>query len=228
MRTLMRLLASVILCLPFSVFGQDFDNEYADVGGSEFKRKGYQFVNAEKGEGFDTAVVQDPITGDVILKRRPRGPVPATMNGKKIYKLTEVTTPPQTIITAQPLEEYLLDNLMGSFVNYWTDTFTIKLELRNVIIDETGKVVYYDFGQVKGWGPDETTRTLNRGDLSDKVESLMSKAPLMKPATYNGKAVPAYTGVTLEYYEIDIRKPNVTYRKTKNKYHGKNPYVTIK
>ncbi len=217
----MRLLVLVVMCLPFVVWGQEFENKDYSLGGIEFSRKGYKFVKAEKSEGLDTMFIQDPITGDVIMKTRPSNPVPATMNGKKIYKLKEVTTPPQAIIGTQPLAEYLLDNLKGTIREFKVDSLTIKIELKNIIVDEKGTIVYFEFGSVKGWWEDETIRTLGRGELGDKIESLLSKAPSMKPAMYNGKAVPAYTDVSLEYFEIDILKPAVTYRRTGNKGYGR-------
>src|SRR5690606_19558716 len=109
---------------------------------------------------IDTFMVQDPATGEMILRIARREPVPVKINGDTIYQdyalrdmigkgLETVTS--QSTLKASGMRLYLLDNLKKEISklhdgNYW-------LGISNVIVDKNGKVVYYDYAGLQTKSP---------------------------------------------------------------------------
>ncbi len=78
---------------------------------------------------------------------------------------------------------------------------SLRIDIRNVIADQTGKIVFYQLGPVKGLA-DGRPRILQRQELSARISELMNKYPAMKPAQIKGRNVAAYTNVNLGLYNV--------------------------
>ncbi len=81
--------------------------------------------------------------------------------------------------------------------------------LDNVIIDEKGRVVYFEYDGIKVWA-DGMVRELNVSIA--RMNKIMSNAPAMEPPTIDGKPVAAHTGIFLQDYEIEIADKNISWR----------------
>ncbi|MCF8449356.1 MAG: hypothetical protein K9G49_05730 [Taibaiella sp.] len=208
------LLTSVIVvwaCSSASI-AQEFIACYPslDYDGGVFKRKGYSF---EMGKPrIDTIIVQDPINGEIIVKNFPGNPLPTSVNGLKVYnKYTEKLTPPKAKMGALSIEDYLLQNLKDEFIPFSNDVSAFRIDLSNVIVDDKGKVAYYECRKVNCYMADGTERTC-ANVISAKLNKLLSDMPAMIPAMKAGKPVAGYTAVYLKKYRIEVKDQQATYR----------------
>ncbi len=199
------ILSIVLFAICSHLSAQEFtqDNEV-------FTRKGCKFETG-KAHSIYTETVVNPITAETITKTRNGPAQPSTVNGHKVYSEKEATTPPQNYPGAKSLEAYLLDSLAGDSRLWLTRNIVARLDLQSVIVDEKGRVVYFEYAGIKAWTKNGV-RDLN-DNLALKINRLMSNAPAMKPATVNGKNVTAYSCVFLQDYAIDAAARNVTWRK---------------
>lgn len=147
----------------------------------------------------DTTMVQDPVTGEYLMKIAQRPPSPVKLNGNKIYQPEEIDAMPNGMgkpsnekagLNSSAIKEYLLDNLIEEFKEMPDGRYYFSMY--NIVSDETGKIVYFDFGGVM--------RNENKGkpipkELQDKIAKrvaiLLNEAPKHTPATVNGKPVPS-------------------------------------
>jgi len=177
-----------------------------------FTRKGYKYTAGKT--QTDTIVVTDPVTGDEMEQQRIREYLPLYANGKKVYDPGEVTTPAQIYPVQQPVEDYILAGLTDYFVSLNLDDFltSFRLKLRNVVVDETGRIVFYELDGTHGIDKNGNVRTLSGYEaLSAKINELISNAPVMKPATLNGVSVAAYTSINLHQYKITVQEGAIAY-----------------
>lgn len=206
------LVLSVILCLPAVSIAQEFNHIGDEKGYGYYARKDCKFVYAKPTE-YDTIIVIDPITKGVKQRQVIRNQAPITVNGQKIFRRDEVSTMPNTTINNMPLEEYLLEGLKDYLTKQIDDSLTLLFDMPYIAVDDKGRIIYYELYGTKGWGADGTVRTLSNRGLDDKIEELFSEAPLLKPATYNGKNVAAYVRIDLDTYWVDIHNHTLAYRK---------------
>lgn len=203
----------IVVCACSSAsIAQDFIACYPslDYDGGVFKRKGYSF---EMGKPrIDTIIVQDPINGEIIVKNFPGNPLPTSVNGVKVYHMyTEKSIPPKADIGGLSIEDYLLQNLKDEFIPVSNDIRAFRIDLSNVIIDDKGKVAYYESKGVNGYMADGTERRC-ANVVSAKLKKLLSDMPAMIPATKAGKPVAGHTAVYLKNYRIEVKDQKATYR----------------
>lgn len=159
-------------------------------------------------------VVTDPIDGKQAKVNR-NIPLPLEMNGKKIYNTSQVTTASTCKTSGGSLERYLMDGLSHTMkAAKWPDG-TYRIDVRSVIVDENGKVVYYTYEGIKLVDKDNMARSINDGPMAVDIEKLMTKAP-MHPAMYQGKPVVAYYSMNLDDNDIVV-KDHAVFSYTKNK-----------
>lgn len=205
-------LLTVFLCLPAVSIAQDFTHIGHEKGYGYYARKDCQLVYTTPTD-YDTIIVIDPITRGVKQRLVFKNQAPQTVNGQKIFRRDEVSTMPNTNINNMPLEEYLLDGLKDYLTKQVDDSLTLLFDMPYIAVDDKGRIIYYELYGTKGWGTDGTVRTLSNRGLDDKIEAILSSAPLLKPATYNGKNVTAYVRIDLDTYWVDIHNHTLAYRK---------------
>jgi hypothetical protein len=172
--------------------------------------EGYSFEMGAP--GIDTIIVQDPINGEIVVKNFPGNPLPTSVNGVKVYQMyTEKTIPPKAGVGAPSIEEYLLQNLKDEFIPVAKDISGFRIDLSNVIVDDKGKVAYYECRKVNCYMADGTERTC-ANVVAAKLNKLLSDMPAMIPATKAGKPVAGYTAVYLKKYRIEVKDQQATYR----------------
>lgn len=133
-----------------------------------------------------------------------RSGYPATINGDKIYEYDEVGKPASVATGQHPLKDYLftgMEDMLRSYFRNDPSLQSLRVDIRNVIADKTGKIVFYQLGPVKGLAGGRP-RILQREELSARISELMSKYPAMKPAQIKGRNVAAYTNVSLGLYNV--------------------------
>ncbi|MCF8449357.1 MAG: hypothetical protein K9G49_05735 [Taibaiella sp.] len=208
----MLLVLAAFLCQTVDSIAQEFNHIGDEKGYGYYARKDCQFVYTKPTE-YDTIIVIDPITKGVKQRLAISNHAPQSVNGQKIYRRNEVSTMPNTNINNMPLEEYLLDGLKDYLTKQVDDSLTLLFDMPYIAVDDKGRIIYYELYGTKGWGTDGTVRTLSNRGLDDKIEELFSKAPPLKPATYNGRNVAAYLRIDLDAYEVDIFNHTFVYRK---------------
>jgi hypothetical protein len=164
---------------------------------------------------YDTMIVVDPVTGDEMMKIRSTDPEPETINGKRIYRYDAVTTPPQPYASKGTIESYLLTKLADDLGKLPDGIY--RIELHQVVIDEKGKVIYYNYAGIvsrdKGGKairlPEEVVKKLD-----NKINTLMENAPAMMPATLNGEKVTAMANVYMQMNKIEVTNHTATYTKS--------------
>lgn len=148
---------------------------------------------------------------------------PITMNGNKIYSESETTTPPGDVIIHLPgeksrmnnsrqhsLAEYLLNNIIKDTLPASFSGYTMRVELRDLVVDEKGNIVYYYFDGIKCTGPDGQIRTMKY--YPAKIDALLASVHYLKPATLNGNKATVRLNPTLPYYKLEVKNHVVTYK----------------
>lgn len=166
------------------------------------------------GSVMDTMLIVDPIDGSETI-RVYVDDVPVSMNGKKIYKLNEVTTPPQTKMGSVLLEDYIIEAAKKNLIK-WNVEGATRIELGRFVIDEQGKIVYYHYHGTTCRPGDGVVRKLGN-PFDDKLEEILAKAPPMQPAKVNGKNVLAFAPIAMRDYKITVRNKTVTYSRDSEK-----------
>jgi len=197
--------------LSLSLFAQDFERN-----GNETTYKGNKF-RMDKHGGWDTVILIDPVT-DSEVRKIIEIPRPISMNGKKIYDADEVTTLPQNYLINSSLEEYILNNLKANENLKALPDGDLNLKLYDVVIDENGKVVFYDYGGL--WFKDKKDKIVQQLGRDSIIDALLTSAPPLKPGMLNGKKVTARLKTTMNSYDVEINNYTITYSR-KNIVSGK-------
>ncbi len=152
----------------------------------------------------DTVMMQDPVNGDMVMKIMEHEPVPASMNGKRIYTEQEIKKYPEmgdyantkARVSVSTLKEYLLTHMKDEIAAlpdgpYW-------LYISNVVIGDDGKVVYFDYAGISTKGPwpgMEVNKSIlsaaTKERFAKKVFQLIDDAPAHDAASLQGKVVPS-------------------------------------
>lgn len=154
--------------------------------------------------GPDTVMVQNPSTGEIEIRIIRRDPSPVILNGKKIYteekipvKANKMGGPSNTTsgFTDKGLKEYLLTSLKDELKKLKDGNY--YLTLSNIIIDEKGGIVYFDYGGISAseFG-EKNVKTPTMGQeqqdvFARKIVHLLHNAPKHIAATVNGEYVPS-------------------------------------
>jgi hypothetical protein len=140
----------------------------------------------------DTIVLVNPVTDEEEIKIREIDAQPVKMNGIKIVRKADKA--PYFTAPDKNIGSYLIKRIDRELAQLPDGTYV--LQLNNVIIDEKGRVVYFDYGGLKpadSKGAQSIDEIL-QNNIRTKVQELMSKAPAYIPAALNGQNVPAYAG----------------------------------
>ncbi len=132
-------LSVVGVCFSMSAFSQNFERS-----GNIITYKGNRFEMSEK--RFDTVTIIDPIEGKEVTRIEGRDARPITMNGKPIA--AQVDQQPYYTGDTKDLGKHLLINLKDELSKLKNGQYT--LGINDVVVDENGKVVYFDYGNVSG------------------------------------------------------------------------------
>ncbi|MCW3120645.1 MAG: hypothetical protein JWQ38_137 [Flavipsychrobacter sp.] len=160
----------------------------------------------------DTLVMTDPLTGSEIYKTVSFPPEPIRMNGKKIWEIDELIEAPFNDRIALLLEKFILSYIKNDTTLQSYNNGTFKLNLRDIIVDEQGRIVYYEPLSLLYKDTDGVVHPLN----ADYLERAMTLAPKVKPVLKDGTPVIARlnTGITY-YYKITVADHEISYKKEK-------------
>lgn len=170
--------------------------------GVYFMRKGYKWVPG--GVLYDTILVTDPVSGKDVSVVRADTALPASVNGQRVYGRDEVAAA-AVRMGMQPVEEYLAarikEDIGGTHLN--GRTTDVLVDLRNVIADATGRVVFYELGGVsvadeKG----QRTYMAASTEVIEAVAHALATMPPLQPATKEGEPVMAMTPVDFSRYHF--------------------------
>lgn len=201
------LLVLSVVYLSVSVHAQRFEKTTL-----RYYAKGYNIVMSEG--RVDTQLVVDPVTSDIILKTRTqRDILPDSVNSKKVYASGEVTTLPRFIGKAS-IEEYLLSKIINGIEKERLPDGTLHVNAGRAVIDEKGKIAYYEYDGGRWEAKEGATLDVNISDrFGTAIIFALNNAPPMKPATLNGENVCAYIHLSKCDYHFDIKDHVVTYKK---------------
>lgn len=168
----------------------------------------------------DTVVIMDPSTGQKRTLVTRMDSHPTKLNGKKIYRSDDLNVMntmggPMTNVpslSGDGIKEYLLSNL-SSELSKLEDGYYM-LNVNNVVINENGAVVYYEYGGLKGTSnvyppqPHPEIDSATSDAIGKRIGELLDNAPKHDPAHYKGNSVPfLVTGVVfLNPFQIKNHK----------------------
>ncbi len=133
--------------------------------------------------------------------------VPVEMNGKKIVAATQVTT--KATIAGASLEKYISEKLNDGLRSAsWPDG-TYRIDLRSVITDEQGKVVYYEYEGISRREPGGTWTNVSDHPLASSIKKLLTDVR-MQPAKVSGKPVIAFSDVFMDNYDLTVKNHAVS------------------
>jgi hypothetical protein len=111
-------------------------------------------------------------------------PVPVKLNGDKIYSCAKDAEQPIFAGKEHDLWNYLFSKLQRNFEELPDGYY--PLHLYNVVIDENGKLAFYQF---EGVSNIDNLAASKRKSISEKIKELLDKSPEIKPAKVNGNNV---------------------------------------
>jgi hypothetical protein len=206
-----------LLAIAVSCFSK---NANPGSGSAPFKKdgntvtyKGNKFILSD--EQRDTITVLDPVTGEEITQVRILEMMPVSMNGRKIYRDYDISTEPQQLAHSVSLEEHVVANLSGDIDALPDGDY--RFNISNIVIDEIGKVAYYEFHGITGTnnGVDVVLPKDIVSAMAARIEMAMGIAPVMKPGTMNDKAVLAMINSPFWGYKIVVRNHVTSYSRRK-------------
>jgi beta-lactamase regulating signal transducer with metallopeptidase domain len=131
----------------------------------------------------DTVMVEDPVTGEWILKIARADSFPTKMNGEYIYREDELSRPEREQVTKTRLaiQEFIVDKMQPAFEQLGDGVYIMNA--RNVIVNKEGKIVYHERpffmsnDRPSGLTEKQTTEIVGRFNLllasSDKFDPIM-------------------------------------------------------
>ncbi len=162
----------------------------------------------------DTVTTTDKATGEEIQQVRVADPSPLTVNGRKIYDSKELASEPQNTTLKTPFAEYIFTGLSSSFKSLPDGAY--EFNLYPVIIDNNGKIVFYDFRTFYGY--DKKNKRIRIDELlykiiAAKLDELINNAPKFAPGKAGGKNVVAILDDELYKYKIEVNEKSVKFNK---------------
>lgn len=171
------LLIAICICLPFTGLAQRTET----YKGNKITFSGFK---------NETIEVVDPVTGNKVRKTRKIEPEPIALNGEKIH--ADEGVPPQPSIDNGSIEDYIIKGLSKELKALPDGLY--GLVIKQIIVDEQGKIAYYNFKGVEQQDFEHFGQFLKPDavkGIKAGLEKLMDNAPAMKPATIKGKVVVA-------------------------------------
>ena len=204
MLVVMPLVALSIILFSKTGFSQKFQKN-----GNKVTYKGNTFELSES--HYDTIILVNPVTSQEEVKVVEMLPKPVKMNGTALATRTDKA--PYFTAPDKSLKAYLIKKLDKELSQLQDGKY--GLELKNIITDEKGRIVYFEYGGVEH--PElRTNNAANQlikqapidkqwqEDINKRVFELIDAAPAYIPASLKGQAVPAYTGemASFEWFEV--------------------------
>lgn len=188
-----------MLCFSKNIFSQKFEKNGNIVTYRENKFEMSTPV-------YDTMILVDPVDGHEIMKVVEKHPSPIKMNGNKIYNTDDFANPNLKLGTPANVKsgsddysvrEYLMNNLKDELRQLPDMQYEITVD--NVVLDETGKIVYFENGGISVYYKADSAKTDKplQDKISKKITELLYDAPLHSFAIINGQTHVPYilTGV---------------------------------
>lgn len=205
-------LAAVIAFVPLSGRAQAFVEGKTFFMRGDFRYKPGKVV-------IDTVSVVDE-SGFEQFEAREDDAFPTEINGKRVYDWNEVDEPVLFSANAPSQHEYLLERMSGVLMatEFYEYGASARINLRNIIVDERGKVIFYQFYGMRSVTADNRVKPLTFPELTVAVNKFMSELPPIKPATVDGKPVMSYAGVDLHHIKIELVKSKLIFSYDGNVY----------
>ncbi len=176
----------------------------AFVGGNGFYMRGDLRYRPGK-VVIDTVSVIDPATGAEQFEAREDTTFPSYISNRKVYDIDEVSTPVIFSEAHESQHEYLLQQLTSIILStqFYEYGASARLNLRNIIVDEKGRVIFYELFGMRGVTAENRVKPLSFPELAAQINKFMTELPPVKPATVDGKNVMAYSGIDLHHMKIE-------------------------
>ncbi len=136
------------VCFSKNGFSQRFERN-----GNKVTYRGNTFTLSDPAR--DTVEMIDPSTGITTTKVVIKDPTPVMMNGKPVAETPNEQ--PKYTGGDKDLRKYMLTNMRQELGNLKDGYY--KLDISDIIIDENGKIVYFDFQDMKRGKPIEEVNT---------------------------------------------------------------------
>ncbi|MGN6567808.1 MAG: hypothetical protein ACTHJ0_07645, partial [Flavipsychrobacter sp.] len=167
-----------------------------------------------KKELRDTIITVNPKTGKNDTAIAVRESYPLKLNGEKIYTMYDSNIKMKyhesaELVSskyAESIVEYLLNNLNSELEKL--DDGGYRLGINNVVLDQKGKIVYYEYSGIVTASdtiPDEKLPKANKevsAEVGRKIGALLNNYPTRNPAHLKGKGVPFLLYYTPEFLNI--------------------------
>jgi hypothetical protein len=186
---------------------------------AKFEKQGnivkYEGNTIELKKGIrDTTVTVNSKTGKNDTAIAVREPYPIKLNGEKIFTMYDSNIKMKyhesaefvSSKYAESILEYLLNNLTKEVEKL--DDGGYRLGINNVVLDQKGKIVYYEYSGVVTASdtiPDEKLPKANKAvsdEVGRKIGSLLNNYPARNPAHLNGTGVPFLLYYAPEFLNI--------------------------
>lgn len=172
--------------------------------GNKVTYRGNTIEYSEEGAP-DTMQVQNAETKEYTIVITRRSAIPVKLNGEKIYTAEELQYEQngrykkKSALNDQALKEYLLHNMAKEIKKL--DDGKYRLSVSDVVINEEGLVVYFEFdGLYKILKTDGVRNNIaempekQQKLFAQKVATLINSAPKHEPAIYEGTKVNSLMG----------------------------------
>ena len=168
---------------------------------------------------IDTVSVVDE-TGFEQFEAREDDAFPSEINGKKVYEATEVDEPVVFAEKVPSQQDFLLDRMRGILMatEFYEYGASARLNLRNIIVDERGKVIFYQFYGMRSVTADNRVKPLHFPELTIAINKFMTELPPIKPAKVGGKPVMSYADIDFHHIKIEKVGGNLIYSYDGNVY----------
>lgn len=204
--------AKMLLCLPLAIisivcFSKNSFAHKFEKNGNIVTYRGNTFELGP--ERIDTMQLEDPVNGEILTKYIKSSPQPEKMNGRKIYRGYDLPEPGplgsptnyKAGIDGNGIKIYLLSNLKAELATLPDGSYYVGVN--NVVLDEKGKIVYYDNGGIE---PSVTNNAKVPQATTDKIlkkiGELLDDAPAHTPGIFNGQEVPFMVAQGRSHFEI--------------------------
>jgi len=150
----------------------------------------------------------DAATGKPAGSITRRDSIPAKMNGNRIYRPGELTTQPEYL--TESIHSYLFRKIKPTLNDLPDGTYS--LDINNIVIDTTGKIVYYD-----GIGLSHYTDTgalAISNILRMQIDDALYYAPTAIPGTKDSKNVAVLSDIYFMKYAIEVKEHNTIIKQT--------------
>jgi hypothetical protein len=213
--------SKMLVLLPLLAIAASCFTQNSTVFAQEYKKEGNVVTyNGNKitltEDRRDTITVLDPVTGKELTQVRIMSPRPDKLNGNKIHDQDFVTAMPTRRNKMFSLEEQLATNLALKFNSFPDGIY--RVDVANFVIDEKGKVVYFEFGDLKGKDENGRDKVISNEQIELIKKEIAGNCKLveMKPATLDGKNVPVLSDLSMQEYKFSVKDHITSYNKTYN------------